>query len=299
MKNLVLALGLCLATAVGIAAETGAPAGKVKRAEGSVTIDRAGHVQSLPVGSTVYVGDRIRTGADGSVGITLFDDTLLTAGPRSTLLINQFQFNPATNEGNLLTTLVKVPIIDNSVVKYQRLKIPYRSLPWTVLILSGVLLSVIDYSQQLNGIAHLGLSLISLLIAAISYPLGNRKVMAVNPEVNGVEKVFGMLICSYPTWLILATISYFKVGAPTVGMLENTFSVALSSGVVATVLFFQATSMVAKHMPSLAKVEATQSMEVVFSVLLSVLFLGHAIPGGWQLAGLIIMVIGIIGISLR
>ena len=57
--------------------------------------------------------------------------------------------------------------------------------------------------------------------------------------------------------------------------------------------------MVAKHMPSLAKVEATQSMEVVFSVLLSVLFLGHAIPGGWQLAGLIIMVIGIIGISLR
>jgi drug/metabolite transporter (DMT)-like permease len=201
--------------------------------------------------------------------------------------------------GVLLTPLVKVPIIDNSVVKYQRLKIPYRSLPWTVLILSGVLLTVINYSQQLNGIAHLGLSLISLLIAAISYPLGNRKVMAASPEVNGVEKVFGMLICSYPTWIILAIISYFKAGAPTVGMLENTFSAALSSGVVATVLFFQATSMVAKHMPSLAKVEATQSMEVVFSVLLSVLFLGHAIPGGWQLAGLIIMVIGIIGISLR
>ena len=106
MKNLVLALGLCLATTVGIAAETGAPAGKVKRAEGSVTIDRAGHVQSLPVGSTVYVGDRIRTGADGSVGITLSDDTLLTAGPRSALLINEFQFNPTTRDGNLLTTLL-------------------------------------------------------------------------------------------------------------------------------------------------------------------------------------------------
>lgn len=90
-----------------IAAEAGAAAGKVKRAEGSVAIDRARHVQLLPVGSTVYVGDRIRTGADGSVGITLFDDTLLTAGPRSTLLISQFQFNPATQEGNLLATLVK------------------------------------------------------------------------------------------------------------------------------------------------------------------------------------------------
>jgi len=107
MKNLALTLGLCLAVAVGIAAEAGAPAGKVKRAEGGVTIDRAGHVLSLPVGATVYVGDRISTGADGSVGITLSDDTLLTAGPRSTLLINDFRFNPATQEGNMLTTLVK------------------------------------------------------------------------------------------------------------------------------------------------------------------------------------------------
>ena len=54
----------------------------------------------------MYVGDRIRTCADASVGITLSDDTLLTAGPRSALLINEFQFNPTTRDGNLLTTLL-------------------------------------------------------------------------------------------------------------------------------------------------------------------------------------------------
>lgn len=201
--------------------------------------------------------------------------------------------------GVLTTPLVRAPMIDNGKLTYRRLKIPLNSIPWMALILVGVLMTVINYTQQLNGIAHLGLSVVSLMIAAISYPLGNRQVMAVSPEVNGVEKVFGMAICSYPTWLLLAAISYFRAGAPSLNAVTNTFAVALSSGVVATVLFFQATSMVAKHMPDLAKVEATQSMEVIFSVLLSCLFLGHAIPMGWQLAGLVIMVIGIVGISLR
>lgn len=61
----------------------------------------------LPPGTPVFAGDRIRTGADGSVGITLHDDTRLTAGPDSTLLITEFRFNPNTNEGSLLASLLK------------------------------------------------------------------------------------------------------------------------------------------------------------------------------------------------
>lgn len=100
-----LTLALLLSAAIGVAAEAGLPAGKVKRSEGSVTVERAGQMQAVQVGTPVYVGDRLRTGADGAVGITLSDDTLLTAGPRSTLLINEFQFNPTTQEGGLLATL--------------------------------------------------------------------------------------------------------------------------------------------------------------------------------------------------
>lgn len=106
MRNCRWALALALAAAAAAAADAGSAAGKVKRLEGSVTVDRAGQIQPLLVGTPVYVGDRIRTGADGSVGITLSDDTLLTAGPRSALLINEFQFNPTTRDGNLLTTLL-------------------------------------------------------------------------------------------------------------------------------------------------------------------------------------------------
>ncbi len=98
---------LLLLVAAAASADAGLPVGKVKRCAGSVHLERAGLTQPLQVGSPVHVGDRVRTGVDGAVGITLADDTLLTAGPGSTLLINDFRFDPTTREGNMLTTLLR------------------------------------------------------------------------------------------------------------------------------------------------------------------------------------------------
>jgi len=104
---------LCLALATGVgsmhavAADTPQAAGMVKTSQGKVSIDHAGQKVSAAPGLPVFAGDRVRTGADGSVGITLRDDTRLTAGPDSTLLITEFRFNPNTNEGNLLASLLR------------------------------------------------------------------------------------------------------------------------------------------------------------------------------------------------
>src|SRR5512135_1878335 len=102
-----LALGAALSGSAASAAELPLAAGMVKTSHGSVTVDRSG--QDLPArpGTPVFVGDRIRTGPAGSVGITLRDDTLLTAGPDSTLLITEFQFNPNSDEGSLIASLLK------------------------------------------------------------------------------------------------------------------------------------------------------------------------------------------------
>lgn len=80
-------------------------AGVVKRVIGSVTVLRAGIAQPALPGFTVQVGDTLRTGPDGAAGITLADDTLLTAGPDSELVISDFSFDPITQEGNLLVSL--------------------------------------------------------------------------------------------------------------------------------------------------------------------------------------------------
>jgi hypothetical protein len=83
------------------------PAGMIKTSRGTVTVERAGQRTPAPPGTTVEVGDRVRTGNDGYVGITLRDDTLITAGPASTLLINDFKFNTTTNTGSMLASFLK------------------------------------------------------------------------------------------------------------------------------------------------------------------------------------------------
>jgi hypothetical protein len=57
------------------------------------------------VGGAVQVSDRVVTGAGSSVGITLKDNTLLSAGPNSTLELNKYIFDTTTNEGELNATV--------------------------------------------------------------------------------------------------------------------------------------------------------------------------------------------------
>lgn len=73
--------------------------GRIKVAKGSVTIERDGNTVPATVGTPVQTSDRIRTAADGSVGITLDDDTLLSAGPNSILSLDRYAFDPTTNQG--------------------------------------------------------------------------------------------------------------------------------------------------------------------------------------------------------
>jgi hypothetical protein len=85
----------------------GEPVGTIKRSEGAVSIQRGGATLPGTVGTELFVGDRVRTGADGSAGITLSDDTRLSAGPGSALLINEYTFNTTSHEGSMLASFLK------------------------------------------------------------------------------------------------------------------------------------------------------------------------------------------------
>jgi hypothetical protein len=86
---------LIAATGVGAADAVGL----VKVSRGQVTVDR--HGQSLPaqVGMPVAAADTVKTGPDGSVGITMRDDSLLSAGPNSVMTLDRFEFDPTTQQG--------------------------------------------------------------------------------------------------------------------------------------------------------------------------------------------------------
>ena len=59
--------------------------GQIKVARGQVTIERGGQALPAAVGARVQDGDTVKTGPDGSVGISMSDDSLLSAGPHTTL----------------------------------------------------------------------------------------------------------------------------------------------------------------------------------------------------------------------
>lgn len=90
---------------VAAPAATTAQAGTVKRVAGAVTLERAGVRNPVAVGAAVQAGDTLRTGSDGGVGITLADDTLLTLGADSELVLDSYSFDSTTHDGGLLVSL--------------------------------------------------------------------------------------------------------------------------------------------------------------------------------------------------
>lgn len=113
-------MAVVLAFACGWAVAAGAAdIGQVKVAKGQVTIERQGTTMPATVGARLQVADTVRTGADGSVGITMDDDSLLSAGPNSALSLDRYAFDSTTNQGRLDTSLNKgtLSVISGRIAK--------------------------------------------------------------------------------------------------------------------------------------------------------------------------------------
>src|SRR5436853_7629274 len=83
------------------------PIGQIKKVSGTVAISRgAAHLPAKP-GAPVYQGDVIETGPDGGVGVTLADNSVLSAGPGAELALPEFNFDSNSLRGSMLANLRK------------------------------------------------------------------------------------------------------------------------------------------------------------------------------------------------
>jgi hypothetical protein len=104
IRHLLAACGCLLALpALALAPD----AGTIKTLRGEVRIERAGAPVAAQVGDPVFKGDRVSVRGDGSIGISMRDETLLSLGPNSTLVIDGFAYNPTTREGQVETSILK------------------------------------------------------------------------------------------------------------------------------------------------------------------------------------------------
>ena len=111
---MLLAAGTAFATAANAA-----DIGQIKVAKGKVSIERNG--QSLPgdVGARLQPADVLKTGADGSVGVTMSDNSLLSVGPNSVLALDKYEFDSTTSQGQFDASLQKgsLAVISGRIAK--------------------------------------------------------------------------------------------------------------------------------------------------------------------------------------
>ena len=102
----VLGLVLSLVAASAWAAE-GETIGSIKTLQGQAAVVRTQQILPAEIGLKLMKTDVLKTGPNGSVGIILRDDTLLSLGPNSELLLADFVFAPAEGKLSLVTRLTQ------------------------------------------------------------------------------------------------------------------------------------------------------------------------------------------------
>jgi drug/metabolite transporter (DMT)-like permease len=178
-------------------------------------------------------------------------------------------------------------------------KIPVRGILMSLVILAGAALMQVNEAGEVafSGFFY---GVIPVVLAAFAYPLGNRKMMAACAgQLDAFQRVLGMTLASLPLWLMMALLGFVIDGPPAKSQTVQTLIVAVSSGVVATVLFFKATDMVRGNVQRLAAVEATQAGEVIFALLGELWVVSGSVPSALSWIGMLLVMLGMVLHSIR
>jgi hypothetical protein len=120
MKSLPqIVLVVCAALAASAGPAHAAEIGQIKNTAGQVFLLRNNNQQPAKPGDLIEQADVIITGSNGSVGVTLIDNSRLSAGPNTRVEFKQFRFNPTTQEGESLTQLHRgtLAIVSGQIAK--------------------------------------------------------------------------------------------------------------------------------------------------------------------------------------
>ena len=197
------------------------------------------------------------------------------------------------------TTILATPIVLIILGK----KFPVKGVLLTGLIFTGILLVNIEHSASATTQEVL-FGVLPVLIAAFAYPIGNQMVWEARQGGNGriphidhavmedsFARVLLLTVGSIPFWIVLVLLA--SPPPPSSGQLINTALVALFSGVIATTLFLHARHLCV-HPYEIAAVDATQSLEVVFSLIGEIVILQGVFPGPIGVIGIALTITGLV-----
>jgi hypothetical protein len=112
-KNLVLAMMILIGFIFGMSGSLWAAesiqAGVAAAVKGEVkAVTPPGKTaHPLKSGDQVFMGDKIETGADGQLQILLLDQTVFTLGPSGGIVVDEFMYDPANDNGKVKASMMK------------------------------------------------------------------------------------------------------------------------------------------------------------------------------------------------
>ena len=108
MRILILVICALLATAFSVKAEDlRRPIGLVKTTTGEASILRDGRSIAAQPGYSLLQGDVLSTGAKGTMGVILRDDTILSMGSSTETRLEQFTYEPAKHNLGMVVRVAK------------------------------------------------------------------------------------------------------------------------------------------------------------------------------------------------
>lgn len=232
----------------------------------------------------------------GSIGFGIFYSLLCYAADHAPgwVVAGTWQF-----------TVIATPI----VLLLFKEKVPRYGIFFSFLIFIGIFLIQFYNKGSEFATRDIVYGVIPVVIAAFAYPIGNQLLNfakhgnhSLVPHIDSpILKdaptcVLLMTMGSIPFWVLLLVI--VDPSPPLKNQLINTCIVAISSGIIATSIFYKARN-ASKSPYIISAVDATQSGEVIFSLAGEILLLNGMLPNLTGGIGIIIIVVGIIGYSLR
>ncbi|MCC3358646.1 multidrug resistance efflux transporter family protein [Bacillus sp. REN16] len=195
----------------------------------------------------------------------------------------------------IIAGLLVVPFFHKTVetksgVQKVREQIPVKGLIFSSIIFIGIVLIQLQEAYGDIGMEMLLVGILPVVVAAFAYPLGNRKMMEhCKNDFDTFQRVLGMTLASTPFWLVIAGFGAASVGLPSISQVFQSFIVGISSGIIATVLFFFATELVKHDQSKLAAVEATQATQIIFVIFGEVFLLSAPLPTMYSFIGLLLI----------
>ncbi len=109
-RSIVGAVAPVLLVLLVISAQTASAAesiGTIKTSNGDAKIIRSGSPEAAMVGRPIRQNDVVATGADGAIGVTFTDSTMLSLGPNTEITVDKYVFDPKANNASFTANMAK------------------------------------------------------------------------------------------------------------------------------------------------------------------------------------------------